>query len=54
VTEYLDLDDLLIIIGDAVGDHVAVRDHGLLVSAAVRPQAIPRPSAAVQGSLSRR
>jgi death on curing protein len=38
-TEFLDLDDLLLIAGDAVGADVAVRDHGLLASALARPQA---------------
>ena len=39
MTEYLDADDLLTIARYAVGDEVAVRDHGLLASAAARPQA---------------
>lgn len=38
MTEFLDLDDLLIIAETAVGAHVDVRDHGLLASAAARPQ----------------
>jgi death-on-curing protein len=38
VTEHLGLDDLLAIAVIAVGDDVAVRDHGLLASAAARPQ----------------
>lgn len=39
MTHYLDLDDLLIIASDAVDGEVGVRDHGLLASAAARPQA---------------
>jgi death-on-curing protein len=39
VTEYLDADDLLAIAQYAIGGEVAVRDHGLLASAAARPQA---------------
>jgi death-on-curing protein len=39
VTEYLDADDLLVIAQYAIGGEVAVRDHGLLASAAARPQA---------------
>jgi len=39
VTEYLDADDLLTVARYAVGEDVAVRDHGLLASAAARPQA---------------
>jgi death on curing protein len=39
VTEYLDVDDLLTIAQYAIGGEVAVRDHGLLASAAARPQA---------------
>lgn len=38
-TEYLDLDDLLVIARDATGGEVAVRDHGLLESALARPRA---------------
>lgn len=38
MTEFLDLDDLLVIARDAVGGEVLVRDHGLLASAAARPQ----------------
>lgn len=34
---YLDLEDLLVIAGAAVGGEVAVRDYGLLASAAARP-----------------
>jgi death-on-curing protein len=37
-TEYLDMEDLLLIAGDAVGGEVFVRDHGLLASALARPQ----------------
>jgi len=39
VTEYLDPDDLLAIAQYAIDGDVAVRDHGLLASAAARPQA---------------
>jgi death-on-curing family protein len=39
VTEFLDLEDLLVIAETAVSGQVAVRDHGLLASAAARPQA---------------
>jgi death-on-curing protein len=39
VTEYLDADDLLVIAEYAIGGEVAVRDHGLLASAAARPRA---------------
>ena len=39
MTEYLDADDLLTIAQYAIGGEVAVRDHGLLASAAARPQA---------------
>jgi death on curing protein len=39
VTEYLDADDLLTIAQYAIAGEVAVRDHGLLASAAARPQA---------------
>jgi death on curing protein len=39
VTEFLDPEDLLIIAQYAVAGDVAVRDHGLLASAAARPQA---------------
>jgi death-on-curing protein len=38
VTEFLDLDDLLVIAGIATGGQVLVRDHGLLASALARPQ----------------
>lgn len=38
MTEYLGLDDLLEIAVTAVGGDVGVRDHGLLASAAARPQ----------------
>lgn len=37
-TQYLDLDDLLVIGRDAVGGEVVVRDYGLLESALARPQ----------------
>jgi death-on-curing protein len=37
-TEYLDLEDLLLIARVAVGGEVSVRDHGLLASALARPQ----------------
>lgn len=36
--EFLDLDDLLLILRDAVGGDAVVRDHGLLASALARPQ----------------
>ena len=39
MTEYLDADDLLTIAQYAIAGEVAVRDHGLLASAAARPQA---------------
>jgi death-on-curing protein len=39
VTEYLDLDDLIEIAHEAVGEAVAVRDYGLLESALARPRA---------------
>jgi death-on-curing protein len=39
VTEYLDADDLLTIAQYAMDGEVAVRDHGLLASAAARPRA---------------
>lgn len=39
MVEYLDLEDLLAIAADAIGGHVAVRDHGLLVSVLARPGA---------------
>jgi death on curing protein len=39
MVEYLDLEDLLAIAADATGGHVAVRDHGLLVSVLARPRA---------------
>lgn len=38
MTEFLDLQDLLDIARDATGGEVAVRDVGLLASAAARPQ----------------
>ena len=38
MTTYLDLDDLLLIARDAVDGEVAVRDHGLIASAAARSQ----------------
>ena len=37
--EYLDLEDLLKIARRAVGEDVAIRDHGLLESALARPRA---------------
>lgn len=37
-TEYLDVDDQLLIADDAIGGEVAVRDVGLLASALARPQ----------------
>jgi death on curing protein len=39
MTEYLDLDDLLVIARAAIGDDVVVRDYGLLESALARPRA---------------
>lgn len=39
MTEYLDLEDLLEIARRAVGEDVAVRDHGLLESSLARPRA---------------
>lgn len=39
MTEYLDLEDLLDIAGEAVGEDVVVRDYGLLESAVARPRA---------------
>lgn len=39
MTEYLDLEDLLEILGRAVGKDAVVRDYGLLESALVRPRA---------------
>lgn len=39
MTEYLDVDDLVMIARSAVGADVAVRDYGLLESAAARPRA---------------
>jgi death-on-curing protein len=39
VTEYLDLDDLLDIVREAVGADALVRDYGLLESALARPRA---------------
>ncbi|MGQ0576015.1 MAG: type II toxin-antitoxin system death-on-curing family toxin [Pseudonocardia sp.] len=38
MTTFLDVEDLLLIARDAVGGGFAVRDHGLLASAAARPQ----------------
>jgi death-on-curing protein len=38
VTEFLDLEDLLVIAGIATGGPVLVRDHGLLASALARPR----------------
>lgn len=38
MTEFLGLDDLLLIAEIAVGGEVGVRDHGLLASALARPQ----------------
>jgi death-on-curing protein len=39
VTEFLDPDDLLTIAQHAMVGELAIRDHGLLASAAARPQA---------------
>jgi death-on-curing protein len=39
MTEYLDLDDLLLTARLAIGESVEVRDYGLLESALVRPRA---------------
>jgi death-on-curing protein len=39
MTEYLDLDDLLLIARVAIGEDVAVRDYGLLESSLARPRA---------------
>ena len=39
MSEYLDADDLLTIAQYAIDGDVGVRDHGLLASAAARPQA---------------
>jgi death-on-curing protein len=39
MTEYLDLDDLLDIAHEAVGEHAVVGDYGLLESARARPRA---------------
>jgi death-on-curing protein len=39
MTEYLDLDDLLDIVREAVGADALVRDYGLLESALARPRA---------------
>jgi death on curing protein len=39
MTEYLDLDDLLLIARAAIGEDVAVRDYGLLESSLARPRA---------------
>jgi len=62
-TEYLDMDDLLLIARDAIGGEVAVRDHGLLASALARPQTtvfgadaypdLPTKAAALLHSLAR-
>ncbi len=38
MTEFLDLDDLMVIAGIATGGPVLMRDHGLLGSALARPQ----------------
>lgn len=38
MTEFLDLEDLLVIAAIATGGPVLVRDHGLLASALARPQ----------------
>ena len=38
MTTFLDADDLLLIAERAIGGEVLVRDHGLLASAAARPQ----------------
>lgn len=38
MTDYLTVDDLLLIAGNALGGHPLVRDYGLLESAAARPQ----------------
>ncbi|MGZ8750361.1 MAG: type II toxin-antitoxin system death-on-curing family toxin [Pseudonocardia sp.] len=61
--EYLDLDDLLLIGRDAVGDDPLVRDYGLLESARARPQTtvfgadaypdVPTKAAALLHSLAR-
>lgn len=39
MTEYLTLDDLLVIAADAIGNTPLVRDHGLLDAALARPAA---------------
>jgi death on curing protein len=39
-TEYLDMDDLLLIARDAISGDMIVRDHGLLASALARPQTV--------------
>ena len=39
MTEYLDLEDLLVVARDAVRGELVVRDHGLLASALARPRA---------------
>lgn len=39
MTDYLDLEDLVVIARQVVGENVAVRDYGLLVSAVERPRA---------------
>lgn len=38
MTEFLTLDDLLLVAEIAIGGEVKVRDHGLLASAVARPQ----------------
>lgn len=40
MTSYLDVDDLLEIAAAVVGDELTVRDHGLLASAAARPETV--------------
>ena len=50
MTEYLDPDDLLAISRYAIDGEVAVRDHGLLASAAARPQASAFGADAYPGS----
>lgn len=39
MTEYLDLEDLLVIARRTIGDDTMVRDYGLLQSALARPRA---------------
>ena len=39
MTEFLDVEDLVVIAGVATGAPVLVRDYGLLASAAARPRA---------------